>query len=101
MDLNTIIGVVFGVGGVGFLTAVVAAYRRLRSGKISDEESIITRLHRELKRVEETQLAADKEAEERYANMVWWRERAYKYRLQLIQNDIEPNDPPEGLEGHA
>ena len=48
MEIQTVLGILFGVGGTGALTVAVSAYRRLKTGKISDDESIIKRLHREL-----------------------------------------------------
>lgn len=92
MDLQTLLGVIFGVGGVGAITVLVTSYRRLKTGKISDEESIIKRLHRELTRVEELKAEAERERDAEVRQKHHWREQAWQYRLQLIEQNVEPKD---------
>lgn len=98
-NLNTFIGIIFGVGGVAFLTAVVTSYRRLRSGKISDDESIISRLYRELERTQTQKEESDERANEEFRDKQWWREQAVRYRIQLIEEGHTPRDLP-GYDTH-
>lgn len=92
MDLQTLLGTLFGVGATGALTVAVAAYRRLKTGKISDDESIIKRLHRELQRQEQRAENAEQERDAESKARQHWREQAWTYRLQLLGADIEPTD---------
>lgn len=53
MSIEAIFGAIFGVGGVGAITVIVTAYRRIKRGSIDDDDSIIRRLYEEVKRLRE------------------------------------------------
>jgi D-arabinose 1-dehydrogenase-like Zn-dependent alcohol dehydrogenase len=92
MDLESLLLAIFGVGGVGMITVMVTSYRRLKVGKINDEESLIKRLYRELGRKEKENEDLVVDRDKNYKMMQHWREQAWQYRLQLIEGNIEPND---------
>lgn len=71
---------------------MVTSYRRLKVGKISDDESIIKRLHRELQRQEQRADDAERERNVEAALKHHWREQAWQYRLQLLAASVEPKD---------
>lgn len=71
---------------------LVTSYRRLKTGKINDEESIIKRLHRELQRQETRAEVAESERDAEAKGKQHWREQAWQYRLQLLEASVEPND---------
>lgn len=91
-SLQTVLNLVFGVGGVGVIAVLVTSYRRLKTGKLNDEESIIKRLHRELGRAEEKAEALEQERNDAQDMTAYWREEASLYRLQLIEGGIEPRE---------
>lgn len=92
MDVQTLLGIIFGVGGVGAVTVLVTSYRRLKTGKINDEESIIKRLHRELQRQESRADVAELERDAEAKGKQHWREQAWQYRLQLLEAGVTPKD---------
>jgi hypothetical protein len=94
MDLQTILGFIFGAGALGLITVLVTSYRRLKTGKISDEESVIKRLYRELQRQEKRADDADEERDKAVGLTYQWRTQAYEYRLQLIEAGVTPKDDP-------
>lgn len=93
-DLQTILGFIFGAGALGLITVFVTSYRRLKTGKISDEESVIKRLYRELQRQEKRGDDAEDEKDKAVNLTYQWRTQAYEYRLQLIEAGKEPKDDP-------
>lgn len=92
LDVQTLLGILIGTGGVGGITVIVTSYRRIKTGKISDEESLIKRLHRELTRQETRADIAEADAEREVVQKKHWREQAWQYRLQLIDAGVTPND---------
>jgi hypothetical protein len=92
VDLQTALGFLFGVGGVGAITVMVTSYRKLKTGKISDDDSIILRLHRELGRQETRADDAEQERDTEARDKQFWREQAWTYRLQLLEHNIVPKD---------
>lgn len=94
MDLQAVLGLIFGVGAAGALTVLVTSYRRLKTGKISDEESVIKRLYRELQRQERRGDDAEKERDAAVNLGYEWRAQAWVYRLQLFEAGVTPKDDP-------
>lgn len=90
IDLQTLLGIIFGVGGVGAITVLVTSYRRLKTGKLSDEESIIKRLHTELNRQEKRAKDAERDRDQKAKERQAYQEYATQLRVQLIENGIEP-----------
>jgi hypothetical protein len=101
MSIDAIIGAIFGTGGVGAILIAVTAWRRLKRGAIEDDETIIRRLHNELKRQSERAEAAETRADEadrlyevelarrRVADeAAWW------YRSQLVRAGLDAMPPP-------
>jgi hypothetical protein len=94
VSLQDILPYIFGAGFVGFVTVLVASYRRLKAGKINDDESIILRLHRELARQEARADEAEAEREIAVMGKQEWREQAWTYRLQLLEAGVQPKELP-------
>ena len=92
-NLQSILSLIFIVGGGGALTVAVTAYRRIKTGKISDEESIIKRLHRQLTNADQRADDAESERDKAIALKEYWREEASLYRVQLIDSGVEPRTP--------
>lgn len=99
VDLNAAIAVIFGVGGAGAVTAAVAAYRRIKSGKISDDESVIKRLYAELARKDQQLIGCGMEMEVLRRRANFWEEQAVRYRLQIVAAEGTPVDmeKPSGI----
>ena len=92
MSLQTLFGVIFGIGGTGAITIAVQAYRRIKTGKLSDDDTLLRRVHGELKRQEDRATKAEDERDKKDREKNYWREKAWKYRLQLLTAGITPND---------
>jgi len=65
IDINSLFGAIFGVGGAGALTVIVTLIRKWKRGSIDDDESIITRQQREIKRLNERAESAENERDKR------------------------------------
>lgn len=92
VSIQSLLWIIFGCGAGGALTVVVTSYRRLKTGKLSDEDSIITRLYRDNERLTTEALNAKKAEDAATLSMHHWREQAWQYRLQLIAENIAPKD---------
>lgn len=92
LDLNTLLGLIFGVGFATFVTVAVNSYRRIKHGKITDDESLIKRLDNQLIKEQGLRDACEMEKDIESRKMQYWREQAWTYRLQLIGAGIPPND---------
>lgn len=92
ISLQTLLGIIFGVGGTGAMTVAVVTYRRLREGKIGDDTALLKRVHGELERQEKRAENAETERDHEAKHKQHWREQAWTYRLQLLAVGIEPSD---------
>lgn len=92
-NLQNILSLIFIVGGGGAITVLVTAYRRLKTGKIGDEESIIKILHRQLTTADRRADTAERERDREVRLKEYWREEAALYRVQLIEEGIIPREP--------
>lgn len=89
-DLGQFLNLVLGGVVVALITAGVAAWRRLKSGAIVDDDAVIARLDADNVRLrkERKTLAAEVEKERRAR----WRAEdiAAQYRRQLMENGLTP-----------
>lgn len=88
MNLELVLGAVFG-GGLATLVATVArVIDGRRKGRIESEDSVITRLEAENRKARERADEAEMETEEYRRKMHQAEDEAARYRRALIQNDI-------------
>lgn len=89
MDVNALLGILLGVGGVGGIGGLVAVYRTIKQGRITDEESIITRQLKEIARLEKR--ADDAERNEQFQRRAKDHalDQAVMFRRLLISNSID------------
>lgn len=106
MNLQLIIGAIFGGGFATLLATVAMVLDRRRKGKIESEDSVITRLETEnsraKSRADEAEKRADNaEAETAHYRKLWMgsEDLSALYRRTLIQNGVKvPKLPPEGAD---
>lgn len=98
MNLELILGAVFGGGLATLLATVARVVDGRRKGKIESEDSVITRLEAENRKARERADEAEMETEDYRKRMHSAEDEAARYRRLLIQNSIEI--PSEGT-GHV
>lgn len=88
MNLELILGAVFG-GGLATLIATMArVIDGRRKGKIESEDSVITRLEAENRKARERADEAEMETEDYRKRMHQAEDREARYRRALIENNI-------------
>jgi len=98
MNLELILGAVFGGGFATLLATVARVIDGRRRGKIESEDSVITRLEAENRKARERADEAEMETEDYRRRMHHVEDEAARYRRALIQNGIPV--PDEGA-GHV
>lgn len=89
-DLGAFLNLVVGGVVVAILTASVAAYRRIKSGAIVDDDAVIARLDADnvKLRIEKDKLEKSLEKERRTRWMA--EDNAARWRRQLVENEMVP-----------
>lgn len=92
INLQPLLAMLFSGGLVGMLTVVVTSYRRVKTGKLSDDESIIKRIHRELDRADKRADEAETDRDSQSRLRRFWEDQASIYRRQLLAAGMTPQD---------
>lgn len=98
MNLELVLGAVFGGGFATLVATVARVIDGRRKGKLESEDSVITRLEAENRKARERADEAEMETEDYRRRMHQAEDEAARYRRALIQNDIPV--PGEGT-GHV
>jgi hypothetical protein len=98
VNLELILGAVFGGGFATLVATVARVIDGRRKGRIESEDSVITRLEAENRRANLRADEAEMETEDYRKRMHNAEDEAARYRRALIQNDIPV--PGEGT-GHV
>jgi hypothetical protein len=98
MNLQLILGVVFGGGFATLVATVARVFDSRRKGKLESEDSVLTRLETENRKARQRADEAEGESEGYRKRMMMAEDQAALFRRMLIQNGITV--PREGT-GHA
>lgn len=96
MNLELILGAVFGGGFATVIATIARVIDGRRKGKIESEDSVITRLEAENRKARERADEAEMESEDYRKRMHRAEDEAARYRRALIQNDIPVPDEGTG-----
>jgi hypothetical protein len=88
MNLELVLGAVFGGGFATLVATVARVIDGRRKGKLESEDSVITRLEAENRRANGRADEAETETETYRKRMHQAEDEAARYRRALIQNDI-------------
>lgn len=89
MEINALLGLLLGAGGVGGIGGLVAVWRTLRQGRIADEETIIARQLKELTRLERRVDEAEQAEEQMRRQRNVALDQAAQFRRMLIANGVQ------------
>jgi hypothetical protein len=94
MNLQLVLGVVFGGGFATLVATVAKVFDGRRKGKLESEDSVLTRLETENRKARQRADEAEEESERYRKRMMMVEDQAALFRRMLIQNGITV--PPEG-----
>lgn len=106
MNLQLVLGVIFGGGFATLIATIARIFDSRRKGRIESEDSVITRLETENARAKLRADEAERKADSADADAERYRKKkmlaedlAALYRRTLIQNNVRvPKLPPEGTD---
>lgn len=90
LNIQSILYSIFGAGAIGFVTVLVTSYRRLKSGKIVDDDTIIQRQLKEIGRKDERIDALETEVTEERSAKNRALDDVARLRRQLIEVGYSP-----------
>lgn len=90
VNIQSILYIIFGAGGIGFITVLVTSYRRLKSGKIVDDDTIIERQLKEIGRHVDRISELERDVSEERSGKNRALDDVARMRRQLIEQGITP-----------
>jgi hypothetical protein len=95
VSVDTIVGLIFGAGGIGSVGGFIKYRDWARKNKLAIEDTSITRLQDENKAARARADKAEQDEDSMRDQRDSWRELAALYRSRLIQaNLLNPSDEP-------